>query len=205
MKRSLNAQEQALRIQSRRRMIGAGVIMLCVILLLPMILDHSMEPKLPTHGFSSLPGTATQNQDQIAPAVIARTGLPQPAPDVAAAPEPEAPAPPAEQLTTSEVAAIPAPAAAIATAKSATAAAATPSASKAAFWVQVGVFSDRGKAQALVKKLADHEIHAIGEEAHYKNGARVRVRIGPLRDKAEAIAMTHQLEQLSLKSMVISP
>ncbi len=101
-----------------------------------------------------------------------------------------------------EAAAVPAAAVAGATA---TPIATPPSGSKNAFWVQVGVFKDRGKAQALVKKLAEHEIHAIGEEAHYKDGVRVRVRVGPLHNKAEAVAMTHQLEQLNLKSMVIAP
>jgi DedD protein len=187
-------------------MMGAAVIMLCVVLLLPMILDHSMEPKLAAHGLTPPPSEAQQDKSQvIAPAVVARPDLPQPAAaDTAAAPAP--PAPPVEQLATPEAAAIPAPATAVASTVAKPAMqASTPTAGKAAFWVQVGVFSDRGKAQALVKKLADHEIHAVGEEAHYKDGARVRVRIGPLHNKAEALAMTHQLDQLSLKSMVISP
>jgi len=189
MKRSMNAQEQALRAQSRRRMIGAAVIMLGVITLLPMILDHSMEPKLSAHGLSEAQMDALHNRGQVDPVVTtARPDLPQPAaPEVVTTPAPVAPAtPPVEQLASPETA----PA---------------PSGSKTAFWVQVGVFKDRGKAQALVKKLADHEIHAVGEEAHYKDGVRVRVRVGPFHNKTEALAMTHQLEQLSLKSMVIAP
>jgi len=194
MKRSMNAQEQALRAQSRRRMIGAAVIMLGVITLLPMILDHSMEPKLSAHGLSEEQMNALHNRGQFDPVpTTARPDLPQPAapPEVVTAPAPVAPAaPPVERLTSPETAAVPAPA---------------PSGSKTAFWVQVGVFKDRGKAQALVKKLADHEIHAVGEDAHYKEGVRVRVRVGPFSNKTEALAMTRQLEQLSLKSMVIAP
>jgi DedD protein len=204
MKRPLNAQEQALRIQSRRRMIGAAVIMLCVVLLLPVILDHSMEPKLAVRGLIPPPSEAQQGKDQVvAPDVVARSDLPQPAADSVVAPSP--PAPPIEPLTISDAAVIPAPAAAATAVVKPVASATVATASKAAFWVQVGVFSDRNKAQALVKKLADHEIHAIGEEAHYKDGARIRVRIGPLRNKAEALAMTHQLDQLNLKYMVVSP
>ena len=193
MKRSMNAQEQALRAQSRRRMIGAAVIMLGVITLLPMILDHSMEPKLSAHGLSEAQMDALHNRGQVDPvATTARPDLPQPAaPEVVTTPTPVAPATPTvEQPASPETAAVPTPA---------------PSGSKSAFWVQVGVFKDRGKAQALVKKLADHEIHAVGEEAHYKDGVRVRVRVGPFHNKTEALAMTHQLEQLSLKSMVVAP
>ena len=172
MKRPLNAQEQALRTQSRRRMIGATIIMLGVILLLPMILDHSMEPKLSAHGLSETQMDA----------------LPQPAaPEIVTTPVPAAPAgSPVEQPAPPETAA-------------------APSDSRSVFWVQVGVFQDRGKAQALVKKLADHEIHAVGEDAHYKEGVRVRVRVGPLHNKADALAMTRQIEQLGLKSMVVAP
>ena len=193
MKRSMNVQEQALRAQSRRRMIGAAVIMLGVITLLPMILDHSMEPKLSAHGLSEAQMDALHNRGQVDPvATTARPDLPQPAaPEVVTTPTPVAPATsPVEQPASPETAAVPTPA---------------PSGSKSAFWVQVGVFKDRGKAQALVKKLADHEIHAVGEEAHYKDGVRVRVRVGPFHNKTEALAMTHQLEQLSLKSMVVAP
>ncbi|MHB8353165.1 MAG: SPOR domain-containing protein [Burkholderiales bacterium] len=206
MKRSMNAQEQALRAQSRRRMIGAAVIMLCVVLLLPMILDHSMEPKFSAHGLSEVQMDALHNRDQIDPAVTARPDLPQPAAAETVIPPvpPAASAPPAEPSDTPETAAIPAPATTAPSVPPAVAATA-PSAGKAVFWVQVGVFKDRGKAQALVKKLADHEIQAIGEEAHYKDGVRVRVRIGPLRNKAEALATTHQIEQLGIKSIIIAP
>lgn len=204
MKHSMNAQEQSLRAQSRRRMIGAAVIMLCVILLLPMILDHSMGPKLSAHGLSEVQMDALRNRGQVDPAVTATPELPQPATaEAITAPVPSAPAPsPVEQQAVPETATVPAAAVAGPTAIPT---AANPAGSKNVFWVQVGVFKDRSKAQALLKKLAEHEIHAVGEEAHYKDGVRVRVRVGPLHNKAEAVAMTHQLEQLNLKSMVIAP
>ena len=205
MKRPLNAQEQALRIQSRRRMIGAAVIMLCVVLLLPMILDHSMGPKLAARGLTPALKEAQQDKNMVDPTTVARSDLPQPA--VAETPAATAsPTLPAEPFVATETAAIPAPATAVvSTAANTVTQTAVPASNKTAYWVQVGVFSDRGKAQALIKKLADHEIHAVGEEAHYKDGARVRVRIGPLNNKAEAVAMTHQLDQLTVKSMAISP
>lgn len=148
---------------------------------------------------------AQQDKNLVNPTTVARSDLPQPA--VAETPAaPASPTLPAEPFVATEIAAIPAPATAVVStpAKSVTQTA-VPASNKTAYWVQVGVFSDRGKAQALIKKLADHEIHAVGEEAHYKDGARVRVRIGPLNNKAEAVAMTHQLDQLTVKSMVISP
>ncbi len=205
MKRPLNAQEQALRIQSRRRMIGAAVIMLCVVLLLPMILDHSMGPKLAARGLAPALKETQQEKNLVDPVTVARSDLPQPA---AAETPPAAASPsfPSEPFVAAETAAIPAPATAVvSTAAKPVTQTAGPASNKSAYWVQVGVFSDRSKAQALIKKLADHEIHAVGEEAHYKDGARVRVRIGPLNNKAEAVAMTHQLDQLTVKSMVISP
>ncbi len=213
MKRPLNAQEQALRIQSRRRMIGAAVIMLCVILLLPMILDHSMGPKLP--GSAAPVSSAAQGEESVvAAASLARPELPQPVADAAAAapPVPEPAAAPTAGAPSTPIADVPpAPAPVPAPASPAEKPSPTVSASGAAaaaksgYWVQVGVFSDRAKAQALVKKLDGQGFHAVGEEAHYKDGARVRVRIGPLHSKAEALAVTRQLEQKGIKSMVISP
>ncbi len=183
MKRSLNAQEQALRIQSRRRMIGAAVIMLCVVLLLPMILNHSTDPKLSFTMPAPVPPRPQEAARTVASVTLPRVELPQPAVDTAPEPAPSY----LEQISSE-----------IPVAPSADA--------RAGFLIQVGVFSDRSKAQALVKKLNDQAIHAFGEVVHTKDGSRaVRVRVGPLHSKAEALAVTHQLERLGQKSMIISP
>ncbi len=183
MKRPLNAQEQALRIQSRRRMIGAAVIMLCVVLLLPMILNHSTDPKLSSNMPVPVPPHPQEVARTVASATLPRVELPQPAVD--AVPGPASPY--LEQIS-SETPVAP------------------PTDAKANFLIQVGVFSDRSKAQALVKKLNDQAIPAFSEVVHTKDGPRVvRVRVGPLRSKAEALAVTHQLERLGQKSMIISP
>ncbi len=183
MKRPLNAQEQALRIQSRRRMIGVAVIMLCVVLLLPKILSQSTDPKLASNTPELTPVRPQEADKPVFSATVPRVDLPVPAVDTA--PEP---APTYLDQISSEPSVAP------------------PTDARTGFLVQVGVFSDRSKAQALVKKLNDQAIHAFSEVEHVKDGPRViRVRIGPLRSRAEALAMVHQLERMGQKPMIISP
>ncbi len=71
--------------------------------------------------------------------------------------------------------------------------------------VQVGVFSEQTKAHALLKKLEKQGIHAHMEVARFKEGSRVRVRIGPLKTRSELKKLLHQLDQMGIKSMIVTP
>ncbi len=71
--------------------------------------------------------------------------------------------------------------------------------------VQVGVFTEQAKAKSLLKKLSKQGIHAHMETAHFKEGTRLRVRIGPLKTRAELKKLTQHLDQMGIKSMLVAP
>jgi cell division septation protein DedD len=203
MKRSLTLQEQALRSQGRHRMIGAATIMVIVVLLLPMILNHSMGPKL---------AEAPQSAPDALPTAVALPS-PNPAPatnDAEPAAKPVAAADavaPVAALTALENAATP-PAAIVSASASVPAPTvqAVPSAAPAAngIMLQVGVFSNADKATFLAKRLNKQGIHTVAEVVHYEQGDRTRVRVGPVANRAEAADMKARLEKIGLASVIQS-
>ncbi|MDE2341799.1 MAG: SPOR domain-containing protein [Betaproteobacteria bacterium] len=230
MKRPLTAQEQMLRIQSRRRMVGAFILMFVAVLLLPMMLNHATGPKLTA---APQPTPEKSPAAALAPAA-AQPPVPEVAPAQTAtatesmAPGPASP-PAAAQAAPATVVAAPAvvPVAAAASAAGASSdkaavpgpavetpvtAAASPEAHREGgahgdrhYLVQVGVFSDRRRAQALARKLEQEKLPVISEEVHYKEGTRVRVRLGPFEARADASNVVHRLDQMGIKSMMVGP
>ena len=73
------------------------------------------------------------------------------------------------------------------------------------YLVQVGVFSDHHRAQALARKLEQEKLPVISEEVHYKEGVRVRVRLGPFEARADASNVVRRLDQMGIKSMMVGP
>ncbi|MDE1990431.1 MAG: SPOR domain-containing protein [Betaproteobacteria bacterium] len=207
MKRPLTAQEQTLRIQSRRRMIGAFVLMFAVVLLLPMMLNHATGPKLPlpAPAVSDKPASAQPPLPEVTPAQTS-------AATVAAAPTATASAAAAEPPVPA-AAVSPAPAAVPASAAETPVTAASSAASpreagkqgRGHYLVQVGVFGDRHKAQALAHRLEQEKLPVISQDVRYKEGVRVRVRLGPFEGRAEAVNVVHRLDQLGIRSMMVTP
>ena len=201
----LSAQEQALRAQSRRRMLGAFVLMLVVVLFLPMMLDHSSAPKLPSTAQRGTvlppppPAPAAPSSASSSP-VLPEAAAPVRAPSVA----PQAPAalpPSVPAASPSPVVSLPAPA----VETPVTAAAPSNEEHHGQFLVQVGVFKDHKRAQALSKKLEQSGLQVQTEEVHYKEGVRVRIRVGPLESRAQAGNAMHQLDQMGIKSLLVTP
>ena len=203
----LSAQEQALRAQSRRRMLGAFVLMLVVVLFLPMMLDHSSAPKLPS---TAQRGTVSPPPPPPPAPAVPSSALPSPVLPEAAAPAPapsiapQAPAalpPSVPAASPSPVVSLPAPA----VETPVTAAAPSNEEHHGQFLVQVGVFKDHKRAQALSKKLEQSGLQVQTEEVHYKEGVRVRIRVGPLESRAQAGNAMHQLDQMGIKSLLVTP
>lgn len=181
MKPSLTSQEQELRSQGRHRMIGAAVIMLIVVLLLPMILNHATTPKLPE---------AIEPAPDSLPTAVA---LPSPNPVPATTEATEAD-PAAKPLTAVEVTAeattptIPVP---------------VPDASAASgMMLQVGVFANPDRAAALAKRLNQQGIHTVTDFVHHKNGDRTHVRVGPVANRAEAMDMKARLKKIGVDAVI---
>lgn len=206
MKRPLTTQEQTLRIQSRRRMIGAFVLMLVVVLFLPMMLDHAKTPKLPSAQSQGPAPVAVPD----APLSTASPPLPEVTPPTAssaAIPAGPTPAAPERVADSGAKAGMPAPA----VEAPVTAAPTPPEPRKESgpadrrYLVQVGVFGDRRKAGALAHRLELEKLPVYSEDVRYKEGVRVRVRLGPFPGKSQAMGVVRHLDQMGIKSMVVTP
>jgi len=199
MKPSLTSQEQALRSQGRHRMIGAAIIMLMVVLLLPMILNHATTPKLPE---------ATEPAPDSLPTAVV---LPSPNP-IPVITEAE---PTAKPLTVDVGAQMVAPNTTVAapTASASTLPTPTPptptttpadSATPAAggMMLQVGVFSNPDRAASLAKRLNKQGIHTVSDVVHHESGDRTHVRVGPVANRAEAVDMKARLEKIGIAALI---
>lgn len=201
MKRPLTAQEQTLRTQSRRRMIGAFVLMLAVVLFLPMMLDHAASPK------------QAPSVPQAGPVAADRPATPAPPlPEAAPVPGPEAPAVVAPQAVAPVAvpAAVPTSTVPAPAAETPVTAPVRPAQEESAghggrFLVQVGVFSDRRKAVALAHRLEQEKLTVHSEDVRYKEGVRVRVRVGPFQGRKDAAEVAQRLDRMGIKSMVVAP
>ncbi|MBU6505575.1 MAG: SPOR domain-containing protein [Betaproteobacteria bacterium] len=209
MKRPLTAQEQTLRIQSRRRMIGAFVLMFAVVLFLPMMLNHATGPKLPVPppAASDKPASAQPPVPEVAPAQPSAAAVAAAPVATASAAAADAVAQAAAVSPAPAAAAVPAPAAETPVTPASSAAsprqAGKPGSGR--YLVQVGVFGDRHKAQALARRLEQEKLPVISEDVRYKEGVRVRVRLGPFEGRGEAVNVVHHLDQLGIKSMMVAP
>jgi len=193
----ISATELELKRRGRRRLIGAIALGLLAIVFLPMIFDR--EPR------RSGQAMKTQNIEVQVPSKEGQAALPVPAaaPVVVATP-PASPTAVAEvskeeaSPKTASIAPAPAPAPAKEVVKDAAKvaakpdkppkSAAAPSADKAGFVVQLGVFSDADNANQVIAKVKESGLAVYTEKIPIKSGNATRVRVGPYatRDKADA-------------------
>jgi DedD protein len=191
-------QQAELRRKARRRLIGAIILVLLLVIFLPMVLDHEPKPigsdvpiRMPESeraAAAPAPAPPTQNAQAEAP-----TGAPVDTP--AQPPEPSAPA----QTTATQPAAEQAqpPSATV----QSTAAAVAASSSNAAeagggFVVQVGAFSNAGKAAQAQRKVAAAGLPVFTETVAVGGQSRIRVRAGPFEQRAEAEAALEKLSDI---------
>ncbi len=220
MKPPLTPAQQALRLQGRHRIIGVATLMLFVVTLLPWLLAPARAPRagptlevqsasfsgslasapvIPAQAPASLPGLALPTAPTAPTVPVPDAHPPQeasPAPQGSAAlprqPVPDAPpAPLAGTHPPQEASPAPQEPA--------------PVVASAHVVLQVGVFSEQAKARSLLKKLEQQGIHGHMEVVRFKQGPRVRVRIGPLKTRSELKKLQQQLDQLGIKSMIVTP
>jgi DedD protein len=201
--------EDSLRRQARRRLIGAVALITAVVVILPMVLDREPKPE-------------GQNIELRIPD---KNRVGEFAPSMA----PMQPGIPADSSSASQVAAVtphteaPPPAAAVqpqpamqeqspaqpdkTAAKPVSKEAAKPAAeahapeqvvAASSFVVQVGAFSKADTAHNLQKKLSKEGFKAYTEKA----GDKLRVRVGPFETREAADKALHKLEKLGLHPMV---
>lgn len=181
-KTPISDEELQLKKRARRRLVGAVVLVLLVVVLVPMFLDRT--PRLqkqdidikipPVPGQSDAPAGAAPPSGA-APADSASpppaTATPSPPSPVAETPAPKPPAPPQPAVapTAHDTEAAPADA------KHAEA----KSTGEEGYVIQVGAFSNAANAKNLLQKLKAEKIPAYSELIGSPSAGKTRVRVGP--------------------------
>ncbi len=186
----------------KQRLLGAAVLIALAIIFVPMFLGNSPHqpdnntlnldiPKPPEHDFQTrtLPvagadATATSaaaNPDKLVTVDTHATPVVDAHPENSPAAPASVPAPKSATSESSRTA--PTPAEAVKPTLSPAPAAV---ASSGHFAVHLGVYADRGHADALVKALKKRGFAAYDESTDYQGKPALRVRVGPYSDRAAA-------------------
>lgn len=210
----------ALRRQARQRLIGATVLVVAALVLLPWLLEAQPRP-VPVDVTIDIPARepatplpapvlpAASNQESEQPAtsptpagaqtVVNAPPVVQPPaaePSSAASPPPAVAAPPKQAPAT------PAPAPA-APAPERPSDAAT-EAAKVRIVVQVGAYADPARAQEVRKRLESAGLKTYTHVADTPQGKRIRVRVGPFESRAEADKVAAKVKSLGLPAAVLT-
>ncbi|NIV18308.1 MAG: hypothetical protein GWN47_07795 [Woeseiaceae bacterium] len=186
----------------KERIIGAVVLVLVAVLVVPVFLDGPPGEQEIISESVTLPGQSDQksqtvvlNRDRTEPVPVTNSGSPQQhAPQPRPAPaqatrqaEPQA-QDPAEQPPEEQQAAGASPASESATGM---------------FAVQLGSFENQENAERLVAELRKQEFAAFRSKLTTSSGDLHRVRIGPQKDRESAEEMAARLEKAGYKGQVV--
>ncbi|MDQ3260333.1 MAG: SPOR domain-containing protein [Pseudomonadota bacterium] len=192
---SFGDEERKLKQRARRRLIGAIVLVTGLILILPRVLDkeskqptQDIEVHIPPKDNAPLdphPAPPMTDAGKASPTAETAPDSAEPTPSEVEPPEvtpPRADPPPTAQ---SEVK--------------------TPSvaASGKTYYIQVGVFSKSGNAQTVQSKLAKTGLRVISSPIKTAGGERMRVRVGPFRERRDADEALAKVKRAGEKNAVI--
>lgn len=210
MARTISDEELQLKRRARRRLIGAIVLVMAIVVVLPMVLDSEPRPprqevsvQIPspdsgvfTSKVAPLPVAAPESKPaaKAAPAEPKMTAAPLPAKEtIKEAPVPKA-EPGAGKPAAPEPAVSPKPATRKPAAKTAT----------GKFVVQVIALADAEKAKGMQQKIAAAGIKSYTEIVKTAKGDVTRVRAGPFSTRAAAEKAREQLKALGMSGNVIT-
>lgn len=172
-----------LRVRARRRLVGAAILLLAAVIVVPMLLDSTPRPVPESVRITVATDTAPPPRAEPAPSEEAR-GEPAPPPTQdtpPAVPPAGTSAPPATAAVKAPAAAAPAKPGASTPAESRTAA---PSGER--FALQVAALSSAPAARDLAAQLKKAGFAAYTEAVSTASGTRHRVRVGPFASRDEA-------------------
>jgi DedD protein len=199
MARAISDEELQLKRRARRRLIGAIVLVIAIIVVLPMVLDSEPGPVSQdiTVRIPSPDSSTTQSAPLPAPKVPgSKAARPQAEDKTAAAPEvPREKPKPAVKPQTAKPAKAPAKTAAK-TAKPGTKAAG------GQFVVQVIALADAEKAQRMQQQIAVAGIKSYTEIVKTVKGDVTRVRAGPFATREAAEKARDQLKSLGMNGNI---
>jgi len=200
----------------KERIIGAAVLVLFVVLVVPIFLDGPPKEAEIVSERVLLPGQDAQttqtvvldrNRTEPVPAASnAATAVPQ-----AATPSPDQPkaektqeVPPAVEKKAAAVEKKPEPAPKIAASKPPPDGKTPPAASTTGMWaVQLGSFSNKENAEKLAADLRKQGYAAFLSQLATDSGQLHRVRIGPQKDRESAETMADRLSKVGHKGQVV--
>ena len=208
----ISEEELQLKKRARRRLVGAIVLVLLVVVFVPMFLDRS--PRTPKQDIDiKIPPAPAQTD----PPPIAAAPPPATSQPPSTAPAQSTATPPAESTSTAD---LPSPSAAEAPAPVPATPAQPPESKPAAqpkppqqpasraadskpdngegFVIQIGVFSDPKNAKQLLQKLRTEKVPAYSEAMKSGQGERTRVRAGPYASVEAAEKGRDRLHSLKL-------
>ena len=178
----------------RERLIGAIVLVVIAIVLIPWLVSRAHHPSEQVH-MLPLPAAATAAAASVLPLPPAN----KPLPDATAAPASRTAAPtinPPATATVHTQVSTPAPMAAK-PAVSKGASRNKPTANVGGWYVQVASFSSHDGAQTLAAKLSKAGFHAYVSSHAVKGRTWYRVRVGPYKDGATARAASARIAGVS--------
>jgi len=197
----------------KQRLLGAAVLIALAIIFVPMFLSNTPQPRDTTTLNLDIPKAPERKFETRTLPVADPSAAPAPAPandanrvvtvDTKALPKvdahPEIPEqPPAAKPAPADAKPAPAPT----PTPPPVAAAATqppPPVPEGRFAVNLGVYADRGHADALVAKVKKLGFAAYDEAVDYQGKAAQRVRVGPFADRAAAEAARLKIKQTEPK------
>lgn len=201
---------EAIRRRARQRLIGAGVLVLAGVIVLPLLFDK--QPRaVPVNVAIEIPGRnevppmpAPEAGQPSAPANTAAAASAAPAAQPQVSPPPPAPPTPAPAPVPA-----PAPSAKTRPAAAPQAPAAQPVAPTAApssvrVVVQVGAFAEQARAQEVRQRLERAGFQTYTQVAETADGRRIRVRVGPFNSRAEAEQVAARIQQLGFQPSVLT-
>lgn len=206
---------EAMRTRARNRLIGAATLVLIGVVGFPLLFDSQPRPidvniaiDIPDKAkVAPLSVASAASQAKAEPAVAAASVAPAASAEqevvVAPAAKPAAPAPAAV------VAGAPAAVAAQEAAKAQTllegkAPAAGASSALVRYTVQVGAFADVQKAREARHTLEKAGLKTYTQVVNGADGRRIRVRVGPWTDKAEADKAVAKIKSLNLSAQLLT-
>jgi DedD protein len=173
----------------KERIIGAAVLVLVVVLVVPVFLDGPPGGDEIVSKSVSLPGQAEQNTQT----VVLERDREDPVPTRSTQQKTPTPKPLAQQPAPQKVETPPATPPATSTEASAT-----------GMWaVQLGSFSKQANAESLAADLRKKSFGAFLSKTMTGSGEQHRVRIGPQKDRASAEAMAAQLKKAGYEGKVM--
>lgn len=221
---------EVIRRRAKHRLIGSAALVLIGVIGFPILFDHQPRPvsvDIPIDIPERARAPAVALPVPAAAPILEEKEVPAPVLAASSASKTIAESVPAKAVTASPVSpapassGTPAPVAVVDEAARAKAllegreppavsaqASASASASAAAaagrYVVQVGAYAEAGRAQEVRGKLERAGLKTYTQVAESKEGRRIRVRVGPFADKAEATKAAATIKQLELPAAILT-